>query len=164
MIAIRRMTTDDIDQVSKMICSCYRWLGRENGFSDKQVDFLVSERGSVDTIKVESQSQIYLVACMKGKVVGATAVKVNEVAKLFVDPDYHGQGIGTMLFNSAQQFITEIGFKEMIVGVMARQAVSFYEKMGMSKYGEKELDAGAFSGCKVTLMRKAVVNAENLSS
>ena len=149
----------DVVQVSEMMCSCYRWLGRENGFSAKQVGFLVSERGSVETIKSESQNQVYLVASINGTVVGVAAVKANEVAKLFVDSNYHGQGIGTMLFDSAQQIITKGRYEEIIVGVMARSAIGFYEKMGMSKYGEKELDTGAFSGCKVPLMRKAVVNA-----
>ena len=81
MIAIREMTKQDVVQVSDMMCSCYRWLGKENGFTAKQVDFLVSERGTIETIKAESQSQICLVACMNGAVVGTTAVKANEVAK-----------------------------------------------------------------------------------
>ncbi|MHC4637657.1 MAG: GNAT family N-acetyltransferase [Planctomycetota bacterium] len=159
MITIRKMTIEDVAQVSEMMCYCYHWLGKENGFSDKQVDFLVSERGSTDTIKAESQSQTYLIACMNSMIVGVAAVKDNEVAKLFVDPAYHGQDIGTMLFNSAQQIIVEGRYEEMIVGVMANSAVGFYEKMGMSKYGEKELNNGVFGGSKIPLMRKPVVNA-----
>jgi len=31
--------------------------------------------------------------------------------------------------------------------------------MGMSKYGEKELDTGAFAGCKTPLMRKVLLHA-----
>ena len=159
MITIREMTIQDIVQVSEMMCSCYLWLGKENGFTAKQVDFLVSERGSVDTIKAESQSQIYLVAYMNGTVVGVAAVKANEVAKLFVDPNYHGQGIGATLFNSAEKIIIEAEHKEMIVGVMARTAIGFYEKMGMSIFDKKILETGEFAGCKTPLMKKGLLHA-----
>ena len=157
MVVIREMTKQDIPQVSEMMCSCYRWLGKYNGFSEHQVVFLVSERGSMERIRTDSQSQFYLVACMDGSVVGMTAVNGNEVAKLFVNPNYHNQGIGTMLLNSAEQIISDAGFKEMIVGVMARSAVGFYEKMGMSVYDETILEEGAFSGCKTPLMRKILL-------
>ena len=159
MISICEMTIQDISQVSEMMCSCYRWLGRENGFSDKQVEFLVSERGSPDTIKAESQSQTYLIACINGLIVGVVAVKANEVAKLFVDPAFHGQSIGSMLFNSAQKLIAKDKYEEMIVGVMAQSAIGFYKKMGMSKFDEKILQAGVFAGCKTPLMRKVLLHA-----
>ena len=162
MITIREMAIHDIVQTSEIMCSCYRWLGKRNGFTAKQVDFLVSERGSIETIEAESQGQIYLVACMNGEVVGMGAVKDNEVAKLFVDPDYHSQGIGVMLFNSAQQIITEAGYEEMIVGVMARSAIGFYEKMGMSIFDEKILKTGAFAGSKTPLMRKFLLSSQKL--
>jgi ribosomal protein S18 acetylase RimI-like enzyme len=158
MITIREMKIEDIIQVSELMCSCYRWLDRENDFSDVQIAFLIAERGSVDRITTDSQSQTYLVACMDNLVLGVVAVNGNEIAKLFVDPAYHRQGIGTKLCNSAQQIITDSGYEDMIVGVMAHSAVGFYEKKGMSKYCEKVLDAGAFSDCKVPIMRKILIN------
>ncbi len=159
MITIREMTKQDISQVSEMMCSCYRWLGKGNDFTEQQVDYLVSERGLIEMIRNESQSQIYLVACMNNTVVGVAAVKVNELAKLFVDPNCHSQDIGTMLFDSAEQIISKAGYKEMIVGVMARSAIGFYKKMGMSIFEEKTPEAGAFAGCKIPLMRKVLRHA-----
>ena len=156
-IYILRMTPDNVPAVSELNCSCYRWLGNKNGFTVEQIEFLVSVRGSVETITSESQSQIYLIACINDTIVGIAAVKGNEIAKLFVDPECHSQGIGAKLFNAAQKVIVENGYNELIVGVMARSAISFYEKMGMAKYSEKELNSGAFSGCIVPLMRKTLV-------
>ncbi|MBL7107450.1 MAG: GNAT family N-acetyltransferase [Phycisphaerae bacterium] len=86
-------------------------------------------------------------------------MKVNELAKLFVDPNCHSQDIGTMLFDSAEQIISKAGYKEMIVGVMARSAIGFYKKMGMSIFEEKTPEAGAFAGCKIPLMRKVLRHA-----
>ena len=159
MISVREMTNEDIPRVSEVMCSCYRWLGKASGFTVGQLDFLVAERGSVETIKAESQSQIYLVACINETVVGVAAVKANELAKLFVDPDCHGQGAGAMLFNWAEQIITDAMFKEMIVGVMASSAIGFYKRMGMSLFDEKIPETGAFAGCKTPLMRKVLVHA-----
>ncbi len=158
-IIIQRMTPDNIPAVSKLNCSCYRWLGKKNGFTAEQIEFLVSVRGSIETIASESHSQIYLIACINDTIVGIAAVKDNEVAKLFVDPECHSLGIGEKLFNVAQKIIVENGYNEMIAGVIAQSAIGFYEKMGMFKYGEKELNTGAFKGCKVPLMRKTLINA-----
>ena len=33
MVSIREMTNQDIVQVSEMMCSCYCWLGKQNGFT-----------------------------------------------------------------------------------------------------------------------------------
>jgi ribosomal protein S18 acetylase RimI-like enzyme len=154
MITIRKMETNDIPCVSELMCSCYRWLGGENNFSDGQIDFLVSDRGSVDRITIESQKQVYLVAFLNRCVVGVVAINANEVAKLFVDPDYFGQGVGTELLCSAERIIADGCYKEMVVGVMAQSAIGFYEQRGMIKYREKKLKTGAFSGCKIPMMRK----------
>ncbi len=159
MIAIRKMTKQDIPQVSKMMCTSYRWLGKQNDFTAQQVDFLVSKRGSIEIITDESKSQGYLVACTDGLIVGVAAVNANELAKLFVDPDRHNQGIGAMLFNSAQQSIIEAGHKEMILGVIGHSPIGFYQKMGMSLFDEKLLTDGAFAGCKTPLMRKVLLHA-----
>lgn len=148
------MMTDDISRVSELMCLCYRWLGKHDKFTDAQVDFLVSERGSMETIKNESSSQIYMVACSNNIVVGMAAIKANEIAKLYVDTNYHRQGIGAMLFNAAEQLIGKNGHKEMIVGVMARSAIGFYEKMGMTLYDTKIVDTGAFAGYQAPLMKK----------
>jgi len=153
---IRKMTAEDIPDVSEVLCSCYRWLGKHNTYTDQQVEFLVSQRGSMETVKVESQSQMYLVASKNGRIMAVAAIKDNELAKLFVDPAYHGQGIGSMLFRSAEHTILAAGFEEMIAGVMARSAIGFYEKMGMSIFGEKIPETGAFAGHKTPLMKKVL--------
>jgi len=162
---IRKMKAEDIPGVSEVLCSCYRWLGKHNAYTDQQVEFLVSQRGSMETIKAESQSQRYLVACRNGRILAVAAIKDNELAKLYVDPTCHGQGIGAMLFHSAEQTILAAGYEEMIVGVMARSAIGFYEKMGMSIFGEKILETGAFAGCKTPLMKKdlALKSPENIT-
>ena len=152
------MLDKDIAKVSKIMCVCYKWLAKENNYTDQQIAYLLSERGSIGTIQAEAQSQLYFVAEMDGHIVGMAAVKGNEIGKLFIDPDYHRQGIGTMLFDSAQRAIIETGYEEMIVGVMAPSAVGFYEKMGMSIFDEKIPRSGAFAGYKVPLMRKVFIS------
>jgi ribosomal protein S18 acetylase RimI-like enzyme len=159
-IVIRRMVTDDIGRVSELNCGCYSWLGEKNGFTTDQVDFLLTQRGNIETIAKESKSQVYLVVCINDTIAGMTAVNGNEIAKLFVNPNYHRKGIGTKLFNAAEKIMAGAGYNEMIAGVMACSAIGFYEKMGMSKYGEKESGAGAFAGYKIPLMRKVIVNAQ----
>ena len=136
------------------MCSCYRWLGQNNQCTEEQVDFLVSQRGSVKTIQAESQSQIYLVACIDDTIVAVAAVKANELTKLFVDPDYHHRRIGTSLFESAQSAVQKAGHKEIITGVMADSAIGFYEKMGMAVFNYTISKTKVFSGYKIPIMKK----------
>ena len=150
---MREMIVEDIVRASEVMCACYRWLGERNGYTDAQVDYLLSERGSVETIRNESQEQKYLVALVNDVIVGVTAVKGNEVAKLYVDPEYHGHGIGRALFESAERVIIEGGLEDMITGVIGGVAVGFYEKMGMCVFETKVVEEGVFSGYEVPLMR-----------
>ncbi len=156
MVLIREMGVADIGRISEVVCSCYSWLGERNGYTGEQVDYLLRERGSVETIQVESQEQRYLVACVNGAIVGVAGVKGNELAKLYVDPEYHGQGVGRVLFESAEMAIIKGGFDDMIAGVIGRSAFGFYEKMGMSVFETKLVKEGAFRGCEVPVMRKCL--------
>ena len=153
VVSVRKMVADDISRVREVMCSCYQWLGEVEGWTKEQVEFLLTERGDVETILAESKEQIYLVACVCDKIVGMAAVNGNEIAKLFVDPAYHGQRIGSSLFETAKREVIKGSFEEMIVGVMARCAIGFYEKIGMKIYCYKDIDRGAFAGSKTPLMK-----------
>lgn len=156
MVSVRKMAEQDIQRVSKIMCNCYQWFGEHEQYTEEQIDFLVSKRGSVKTIKVESQNQLYLVACMGNDVVGIVAVKDDEITKLYVDPKHHRQGIGAVLFKAAERVIIEAGYEELVVGVMATSAVGFYRVMGFVEVGHKVSETGGCSGREVVLMKKTL--------
>ena len=148
------MKPDEAAAASEVMCACYRRIGARCGYSDEQIAYLVEERGAKKTVQKESMNQTYLVACEEKSVVGVAAVNGNELAKLFVTPCCHRHGIGRRLFRAAEEVVKRSGYDEMIVGVMFEDAVGFYEKLGMTRFGTKLPDGGVFEGFEVKLLRK----------
>lgn len=150
---IRPMTESDQSAVSRVLCDCYRLLGRLEGLQPEAVEFLLSKRGSLESIQREAACQTFMVAEIEQRIVGMVAANGDVVAKLYVDPSHHGQGIGTALFNAAEAIIRQCGYDHLTLG-SAPSAVGFYEAMGASVTGRKRLARGPLAGHRVVLMRK----------
>jgi ribosomal protein S18 acetylase RimI-like enzyme len=153
-ILIRTMTDKDIPAVSELLCTCYKWLADVEGFPKEFADYLLINRGSVKTIKRESENQRYLVACHGADIVGIVSIKNDEITKLYVDPNRHRQGIGKALFNAAEKYITKDGFKQIILGVLGNSPVPFYKSMGMLINGRKKSRLDCNPQGEVILMKK----------
>ena len=59
---------------------------------------------------------------------------------LFIDPDFRGKGIGSILTNFA---ITTLKIEKVDVNEQNPQAVGFYKKLGFKIIGRSELDGQA---------------------
>ena len=154
MITVRRIEKSDFQRVSDLLRACYRWFEDRERFTPDQIEYLMSERGSVEHVRDMARDELCLVAIRVGRVVGMVAIKGNEIDKLYVDPEYHRQGIGTVLFRAAEDSIRKAGHHEMFLGAMARSAVPFYERMGMYQDGYKHVQVGGFVGEQVVILRK----------
>jgi len=154
LITISKMTDDEIPAVSKLLCSCYTWLGEIESFPEEFTDFLVTKRGSVETVKRESQSQIYLVAHIGETIAGMVAIRNDEITKLYVSPEHHRKGIGRELFKIAEKLIIEGGYNKIVLGAVAGSPVPFYESMGMSIDERKKSRLEYFKGGEIILMSK----------
>jgi len=152
-IVIRTMTTAEIGAVSTLLCDCYRWLARREGYSPEQTEFLLVRRGSEAVVRKESGSQHYLVACSGEVIVGMAAISNNEITKLYVAPSHHGEGIGRLLYQESERLIGEVGFPEVVLGTTPG-SMRFYEVMGMSTSGRIPYKIELFSDREVVLMHK----------
>jgi ribosomal protein S18 acetylase RimI-like enzyme len=150
---IRPMKKSDHEEVSRLLCACYRLLGRLEHLPPKTVEFLLAERGSVASLEREAASQIFLVAESEGAIVGMVAIDGNQVAKLYVDPACHGRRIGAALFRTAERSIIQRGYTDLTLGA-APSAVGFYRSMGLSVTGHKCPAGGPLAGHHTILMRK----------
>jgi GNAT superfamily N-acetyltransferase len=89
----------------------------------------------------------FFVAVRDNKVVGTVAIRDmgNQTAKLnrmFVLLEYHGSGIGQRLYEHAEKFAKEQGFRKIILNTheLMHRAHKFYERnkfVKISKNGEK---------------------------
>jgi len=148
---IRPMTQEDMQAVSDILCSCYRWLADREGYTPEQVDFLLHQRGSLETVRRESQEQLYFVASLHGAIAGMVSVSGNEVTKLYVRPSHHRRGIGAALLRAAASAIAESGFGVMSLGTTP-STVPFYKSLGMSVARTRRPSGGPFTDRDIVVM------------
>jgi ribosomal protein S18 acetylase RimI-like enzyme len=158
-VTIRDMREQDLPAVCQLLCACYRLLGRLEKLSPQQVEFLLSKRGSLESVSREWRRQLYLVACAGDTILGVVAVRANEITKLYVDPLHHGKGVGRALFHAAEASIRKAGFAELYLGA-ATSAVPFYQAMGAGVAGHRSHQSGPLSSRRVTVMRKHLRSQE----
>lgn len=156
MMYVRAMNYEDIPKVSELLCSCYRWLGDKEDLTPQYVQYLVRQRGSIDTIKRESKAETYYVACQDTEIEGMVSVKNNEITKLYVDPRSHRKGFGRLLFEQAGEIIAGNGYAKMKLSAIGESPVPFYAAMGMTVSGRKLCKTEQESGKEAILMEKAI--------
>ncbi len=145
MITIREMKKEDINNVSELLCSSYRHLIQIENYSKLELDFLLTKRGSVETILRESQTQKYFVAFEDKILVGMASIGGCEITKLYVHPGWHGKGIGRQLFKYCKNEIFRGGHKALKVVAVGESALPFYIAMGMREIERKKCRAPGFS-------------------
>lgn len=87
---------------------------------------------------------------------GVAVVHGNELSRLYVHPDRHGRGIGSLLFRTAEDLIRRAGHCEMRVGAMVESAAEFYRAMGMSEVGRVLWQPDVLGDREVTVLRKSL--------
>lgn len=98
------------------------------------------------------QGKYQLLLALDGqKIIGAGSLRnVNHLSLLFVDEQYHRQGVGSALMNCLCEYLrTEAGERYMSLK-SAPYAVDFYKKMGFKQVRPEE----HYSGIRVTSMEK----------
>jgi putative acetyltransferase len=109
-------------------------------------DFFEQERRNIAAFHLpNAETWVYE---LDGVVVGFIALIGNEVGAIFVDPKFHGQGIGRALMDKARSMrdVLELDvFKDNLVGR------KFYEKYGFSKVNEYLHEATGFMQLRLRL-------------
>lgn len=98
------MAEGDYGRVNEILRASYRWLAEREAWNDEQFTLMMDDRASLDMIEKESKVQTWIIAEQDDRLVGLVDIWRNEIAKLYVDPACHRQGIGAMLFRAAVLF------------------------------------------------------------
>jgi len=98
---------------------------------------------------------VTFVAEYNGKIIGfwcRQAIQTDDISSglLFIDPDYFGKGIAKRLWRHMKAALITKGVKHFIIEADPN-AVSFYEKIGGIKVGEK--DSPVIKGRKLSIMK-----------
>lgn len=157
VVNIAPLTDADLDAVSALLRACFNWLADQENFTPAQRAFLTGERSSVKTLREEAKTRPHLVARGDGgTLLGMAATRGNELARLYVDPRFHGQRVGTKLFAAAEAMIRNAGFTEMTVAALVERAAAFYRAQGMHEIGCEVYEPEIFLGRKVVLLAKSL--------
>ncbi len=119
-LVIRRMKSEDVPAVSRLVTDCYSFLADRQGFSALQLRRLLEERCSESCVReFYDRFEHYIAACGE-RIVGVVGIEKNDVAELWVSPDRHRQGIGRALFGKAEELIREAGHTVLTVRTSPR--------------------------------------------
>lgn len=117
---IRQYTADDLEPLLSV------WEGASQvGHPFLSPAFLKSERKNIPAVYLPSGDT--WVAIINDRLVGFTILHGNEVGALFVDPNFHGDGVGFELMNKAKELHGQLKvevFKENTIGY------NFYARYG----------------------------------
>lgn len=136
-ILIKEFSDDLAPRLSELIKDNLE-LVNSNDYEEKIINNMV-DYFNPEYIKDISEVRNIYVAEHNNKIVGTASLDKNTVYTVFVDPEYHGQGIGKKLMD----YIEKVAKKKNIplLKVPASiTSVKFYKKLGYVKVGEKTLD------------------------
>ncbi len=156
---IEPMMDADHAEVSELLRACFNWLAEREGFTDRQREFLVGPRSSAENLRIESQTRPHFVARDQDRtILGMAAIRENEIARLYVHPQYHGRGVGKALFQAAESMIRQAGFTEVTVAALVENAAVFYRAQGMHEIGRQPYEPQIFGEREVVLLAKTATD------
>lgn len=157
MVTIREMLAEDVPAVSEIVSLGYKFLSGEEGFTQEQIDNLLTHCASEEKIQKWLTKYASFVAEMSGCVVGVIGIEKNDIGELWILPQHHHQGVGTSLFKRAEAYMVKEGHKKLLVNTTG-YATPFYEAMGARVVGRKQCSNGPLMGSwMLTYLEKPLV-------
>lgn len=123
-----------------------------------RITVFVDEQGFCDELDDTDKVSTHIVLYDNGKAISTCRVfKYNDysvyaLGRLCVLKEYRGKGIGSRMLKEAEQCVSELGGKELILHSQYH-ARGFYEKSGYDEYGELEYE----QDCPHIWMKKALL-------
>lgn len=146
---IRKLKVGDEQAVSRICRRCLKEINSKD-MSKEQVQFLL-DYFSVKNIK-NFHKEIKVFVVLSGeKIVGTGSLSGDHIRAVFVNPSYHGKGIGAKLVKHLEKVIKKAGYSSVLVR-SSRYAVGFYNKLGYKKVKTINIQEVG----EVTVMKKII--------
>ena len=151
MCVIRKASVDDIPVIRAMALVAFPDTYKEI-LSPEQIDYMMEWMYSAESLsrQMMEEGHIYYVAYHEGRAVAYLSIQpegehVFHLQKLYVLPAYQGMRLGKQLFEQAIQVIKELHPAPCLLRLNVNRynrALTFYEKMGMTKVDEGDFPIG----------------------
>ena len=126
-IRIRKLRKEDATEVSNIIRRCLREVNSKD-YPKKAITSLCNFFTPDLIIKNLGDRTIY-VAVEDDKVIGTASLKGDKVFTVFVNPDYHGRGVGSKLMDKVEELAKDKKYKILKVP-SGLSSVEFYKHRG----------------------------------
>lgn len=134
MILIRKFKKEDARKVSNLIRKALLEVNSKD-YPQSAIQYLYTEYSSKGLIDASKKRAIYL-ATENRKLLGTVGIENNRVFNLFVNPNFHGIGIGARLMGYVEKIVKDKGydFVELPSSITAEK---FYKKLGYKEIERK---------------------------
>lgn len=134
-IAIDAAARSDAEQILSLQKIAFRREAELNG----DLNIAPMAEG-LDELQRAYETHTLLVGRLGGVIIGSVRARVDagtcHIGRLFVSPDYQGQGIGRRLFQAAEQQFPDAGSFRLITGKLSTGNIRLYESLGYRIAGE----------------------------
>ena len=147
---IEEMKLNELEETLELVkivfdefdASYYTEEGIQNFY--KFINYKCISKGIANTLKI-------FIAKDDKKIIGMICIRdYSHIAMLFVDKEFHKQGIGTKLIDKAKDYCKK--YVEEITVNSSPYAIDFYQKIGFKANGlEKTIDGITFLPMKVLI-------------
>ena len=154
MIAIRRAALEDIPQIRAVGSASWR-AAYANIFPDAFIEDVLEQWWSDAGFQrsIPDAALCNLVAEQDGQIVGTLLGTVNprdegqvHLFRLYLHPDYFGQGIGKNLWQAyVQHLAPEVERIDLEVEPQNTRAIQFYTRLGFQETGTNETEAFGYT-------------------
>ena len=151
MFDIRKATLEDIPTIHAMASVVFPDTYRKI-LSPEQIDYMMEWMYSEDNLhrQMTEEGHIYYLAHRENRPAGYLSIQPEgehtfHLQKLYIMPEFQGMQLGKRLFEQAFRAIKEIhpGLCQMRLNVNRQnKALTFYQKMGMTKVDEGDFAIG----------------------
>lgn len=150
MITFRKATSEDCELIHELASEAFPATYR-NILSPEQLDYMMDWMYSIPNLHQQlRENHVYYLAYLDDKPCGYVSVQPEgenlfHLQKIYVLPDFQGQGVGVALFRKAIEHIREVHPEPCTMELNVNRqnrALQFYEHMGMHKVREGDFPIG----------------------
>jgi ribosomal protein S18 acetylase RimI-like enzyme len=159
LITIRKASPEDIATVAKLGADIFTVTFGHSVPADQLQSFLADSYSvaAIENDFKDPMKDLVVASNQEGKIVGFALLtrgsfepcishleSTIELQRIYVDPAYHGNGVGKSLANKLDDIARSEGFKHIWLGVWEENhgAQKMYEKLGYRKVGGHDFTIG----------------------
>ena len=158
-VTLRRATPDDVASITALGAHVFS-VSFGHSVSADQLQSYLNEAYSTSAITADLVNPLkdtFVATTPAGALVGFAVLTRGssepciahlndtiELQRLYVDPEFHGNGVGKLLAMQLEDIARERGFRNMWLGVWEDniKAQKVYERLGYKVVGEHDFDVG----------------------